>query len=475
MDPTYIHRSAGHQRTVAIIGGGFSGLSVATRLLRDARAGDLRVVLIERAPHVGRGVAYAARAFPYLLNVPAAGMSADADQPLDFVDFARGRGVAADASSFLPRALYGDYLEQRFLLALRTSAASFERMQRNAIDLTRSPERRWRVQFAGGTSIDADDVVLALGNPPPAPLRGAGELGDLLIDAWDETARLRTDQDVLIVGTGLTMADYVMRASASRNPPRLHAISRHGRLPAAQTDFAREAFVGDAAALQAAATTSLSALVSLVRGDVAEAASRGHDWREVVAFVRSQAPALWPRLAERERLRFLRHVRAHWDAHRHRLPSVTYERLVELRAMGLLRVRAARIERLERAGSGVRAVLRPRGTSSIEVRYFDGVVNCTGPDYCPLRTREPLLRSLLQQDLIAPDEAGTGLHTHDSGAVLDAARQVVPNLFYVGPMLRATHWEATSVPELRSHVARVTDTLLQRMTAVREPLLRITV
>jgi uncharacterized NAD(P)/FAD-binding protein YdhS len=27
-------------------------------------------------------------------------------------------------------------------------------------------------------------------------------------------------------------------------------------------------------------------------------------------------------------------------------------------------------------------------------------------------------------------------------------------LFYAGPLLRARHWEATAVPELRVHVAR---------------------
>jgi hypothetical protein len=33
-------------------------------------------------------------------------------------------------------------------------------------------------------------------------------------------------------------------------------------------------------------------------------------------------------------------------------------------------------------------------------------------------------------------------------------------LFYLGPMLRATHWEATAATELRDHAARLAAHLL---------------
>ena len=32
------------------------------------------------------------------------------------------------------------------------------------------------------------------------------------------------------------------------------------------------------------------------------------------------APTIWQRLSEHDRVRFMRHLRAFWDAHRHRLP-----------------------------------------------------------------------------------------------------------------------------------------------------------
>ena len=66
---------------------------------------------------MGRGVAYAARDYPYLLNVPAARLSADSKDALQFLRFAQRRFPAADGEDFLPRALYGDYLQEVLLQA----------------------------------------------------------------------------------------------------------------------------------------------------------------------------------------------------------------------------------------------------------------------------------------------------------------------------------------------------------------------
>ena len=60
-------------RTIAIVGAGFSGTAVAINLLQHSSGTALRVVLVDPAS-AGRGVAYANRDYPYLLNVPAGRM-----------------------------------------------------------------------------------------------------------------------------------------------------------------------------------------------------------------------------------------------------------------------------------------------------------------------------------------------------------------------------------------------------------------
>src|SRR6202167_2730340 len=73
---------------IAIVGGGFSGTATAINLLRDPGARPLRIHLIERGSEFGRGLAYARREYPYLLNVPASRMSATIADPDEFLRYA---------------------------------------------------------------------------------------------------------------------------------------------------------------------------------------------------------------------------------------------------------------------------------------------------------------------------------------------------------------------------------------------------
>ena len=64
------------------------------------------------------------------------------------------------------------------------------------------------------------------------------------------------------------------------------------------------------------------------------------------------------------------------------------------------------------------------------------------------------MQSLVAQGLCEPDSLGLGWGTDPSGRLLDANGEASKILYYAGPMLRARHWEAVAVPELRVHVQR---------------------
>src|SRR5258708_17515682 len=109
--------------TLIIVGAGFSGTVLAANLLRRPPPEPTDIVLIERGSTMGRGVAYAEGELPYLLNVPAARLSADSRDPLQFLRFAQRHMPNADGEDFLPRALYGDYLQDVLLQAERAAPA----------------------------------------------------------------------------------------------------------------------------------------------------------------------------------------------------------------------------------------------------------------------------------------------------------------------------------------------------------------
>ena len=74
MGPPNTLGSDWRSRTIAIVGAGFSGTTLAIRLLRDPTPGPSRIVLIERAARVGCGLAYSSANSGALLNVTAARM-----------------------------------------------------------------------------------------------------------------------------------------------------------------------------------------------------------------------------------------------------------------------------------------------------------------------------------------------------------------------------------------------------------------
>jgi uncharacterized NAD(P)/FAD-binding protein YdhS len=445
-----------------IVGGGFSGTVLAANLLRRPPVEPTRLVLVERAAEIGRGAAYADRGFPYLLNVPASRMSANSSAPQEFVEFARRRMPNASGDDFLPRALYGEYL-QEVLLAAELSAPRNIRLEivRGTVTNIRRIERHLplQVELDDGRRFTADDVVLAPGNPKPASLAAAKNVLQhpaYVADPWASDLKFSSDQTILLIGTGLTTADVVNLASADpKRVPTLHALSRHGLVPPRQTAFRPDAFKGDGNALLLAASTSLRGLNRSVRLLANEAEQMGGDWREAITFVRNMAPTIWQRLPERDRIRFLRHVRAYWDVHRHRLPPQMIQKIDALRSSRHLTIHAGHIKELIPRDGRIEVIWRARGTQPLRTQQFDRIINCTGPDYAIARSTEPLWRNLVQCGLCVADSLGLGLRTGPNGAVIDADGWPGPHLFYVGPMLRADLWEATAAHELRGHAEKL--------------------
>jgi uncharacterized NAD(P)/FAD-binding protein YdhS len=442
---------------ISIVGAGFSGTVLAAHLLRRPPPAATDVVLIERDCEIGRGVAYAARDFPYLLNVPAARLSADAQDPLQFLRFAQHHVAGADGEDFLPRALYGDYIRD-VLLQAELAAPAHVRLVR-LVDEVKHITRPgggqpFAVEFADRPPVRANRVILAVGNSPPplppwsAPVR---DHHAYLHDPWMLPSRLTHSHTVLIVGNGLTMADVALALSEDESrAPQLLTISRRGLVPLPQATFRPGAVRGDGAAMLACAH-SLPRVLAMAREWIRQAEQNGGDWREVVTFIRHLAPALWSRLPPAERRRFVRHLQPHWDVHRHRLPPQMGARITALRSSGKLRVNAGRIDSLMADGSRLRVNWRPRGGRSIATLTVDCVINATGPGTGLERSTSPLLSSMRQAGLVSADALDLGLRTAQFGACIDAQGVPSEDLYYLGPMLRADHWEATAATELRDH------------------------
>jgi len=449
------------RKTFVIVGAGFSGTVLAANLLRRPAAAGADVVLIERSAIMGRGVAYAAHAFPYLLNVPAGRVSADSRDPLQFLRFARARLPNVDGEDFLPRALYGDYLQD---LLLRAECESQPNMRLIKVfgevtGIVRAQSgTALGAEFADRAPIFGDALILALGSPPaPLPPWAAKLKGHAAFrhDPRDLPQSLTTEQSVLIVGNGLTMADAA--AVLSRHPgqvPTLYTISRRGLLPKTQTTFHTNAMRGSGETLLSS-THSLRKLLRACRELAGEIEKLGGDWREAVAFIRNLVPAMWRRMPDTERRRFVRHLQVHWETFRHRLPPQLTERLENLRRSGKLNIRAGRIQEVVAVGGRLAVAWRPRGSGATEQLTVDALVNATGPNYNIERSADPLIVSLRDSGWVSTDALKLGIRTAGFGACVDVDGRPSQSLYYLGPMLRADHLDATAAVELSGHAEQL--------------------
>ena len=453
------------RKTFVIVGAGFSGTVLAVNLLRHPPSDGADIVLIERREAMGRGVAYAAHEFPYLLNVPAGRSSAVSRDQLQFLHFAQARVPNADAEDFLPRALYGEYLQDLLASAERDAPPNvrLRRVHGEVTDILQvdgvqvDGAAPLAAQFADRAPILGNVMVLALGNPPaPLPpwaeaLRGHAAFREDPRDLPELTA----DQSVLIVGNGLTMADAA--AALSRHPdriPTLHTISRRGLIPKTQTEFNVDAMRGNGEALLAS-THSLKKLLRACRNLAREVEGLGGDWREAVAFIRGLVPALWRALPDAERRRFVRHLQVHWDTYRHRLPPQLAERIEHLRRSGKLQIHAGRIQDVTPAQRGLRVTWRPRGSRTPQEMTVAMVVNATGPNYNIERAVDPLIVSLRSAGMISSDVLNLGLRSARFGACVDREGRVSRQLYYLGPLLRAEHLDVTAAAELSMHAEQL--------------------
>ena len=455
---------------VAIVGAGFSGTALAIHLLREAAAAasprHMRIALVDPRPEIGAGVAYATRDYPYPLNVAAGQMSVDGGRPGDFLDYLKTQGIHASPGDYLPRQVYGDYLRARFAEARAAAPKNVECVHHRASawQLRRNDDR-WLLWLDDGTPLPADDVVLALGNPPPATPAELAHLAHsarYVSDPWS-IGTLANQEDigsVLLVGSGLTMVDAALRLAALRPRVRhIHVLSRHGWMPESQASAPLPAIKPDVAGALEAARGSTRRLVRAFRTLTEAVDNAGGDWREVLGLARGQLAEQWRTLDHTQRARFLRHARSAWDVNRHRVPAGPLSAVRSLARAGVLDVHAGRLEEVNELDDAVEVIWRPRGAARTRAWLVDRVINCTGPECRAGRVADPLVQSLLSSGTIRPDALSLGIDIADDGRPVSRDGTPVDRLYYLGPWLRARDWEATAVPELREHAAALARSL----------------
>ena len=459
--------------SVAIVGGGFSGTTLAIALADTAPPG-LSIRLIEQTATAGPGLAYGTQGDVELLNVPASRMSAFADRPSDFLDWLRARSASSpdravpEAGCFASRRLYGIYLQDLLAEALRRAPPNRLAVVRGqAVALSRTPHGM-AVSLADGRRMEASVAVLATGGTPPAPpaIPGCSALDPTSYreNPWarDTIDDLPPEAAVLTIGSGLTMIDTVCRLLDRGHTGPISVLSRRGLVSLAHVPS------GLAAALPVPPDLPRTplGLTRYLRGEAARLAAAGETWHGAIDGLRPVAQAIWRGWNEAERSGFLRHLRPFWDIHRHRMPAAVAARVRAARESGQIQVLAGRLVRFDPVEGAVRATWRRRGGDAEETFLVHRVVNCTGPTTDVRLFPDPLTRALLEDGLARSDRFGLGFDTTAEDRVVDRTGIGSDRLFAIGPICRPEAWEIVAVPDIRVRSValsrRIADTLASR-------------
>lgn len=434
---------------VMIVGGGFSGSMLAARL---AEAGVASTV-VDRGGRFGTGVAYSAAFDGHLLNVRADRMGAVDGRPDGFLQWlSRRHPDRAEPDAFLPRRLYGAYLQDRLGAVAQANPGLIKEIAGEVVAVTDGA-----VRLADGRDLAADAVVLATGNPAPR-LAGREQAGRLIADPWaaDALARIRRDDDLIILGSGLTMADVVLWLESRGWGGSATVISRRGLQP--RSHAARHA-------RPLPPTPALSEGPLSRRLAEFRRMSREAGWQAVMEGLRPVTAELWREADIAARARFLRHLRPWWDVHRHRIPPSVAETLQQLERSGRLTVVAGRIESVTAAADGVRVGWRPAGEAEARQLTATRAIDCTGPGHAPLEA--PLTAALVAQGRARLEPLGLGLDLDPEGRAIRADGSSDPSLFVLGPPAWAAFWETTAVPDIRGRLERLAAVLVAQTSASR--------
>jgi uncharacterized NAD(P)/FAD-binding protein YdhS len=429
---------------VAIIGGGFSGTILAAQLARRG----IGSLLIDGSGRMGRGVAYSTSEPAHLLNVRAEGMSAWAGEPDHFAK--RFEVEGGDKRGFAQRRQFGQYLSD--ILDEAVLSGNTELSHQSAVRASRAGDG-WRVDLDGGESVEADALVLAVGNQEPEPLSAFGGAGSRFIrNPWGAEARAAVRELIegggtaLLVGTGLTMVDLVLSLDAAGHRGKIVALSRRGLIPRSHADF-------DPAPVERQELPD-GDLLGLWRWLRRRGGEVG--WRAAIDSLRPHTQGLWQSLDGAAQRRFLRHGRPWWDVHRHRIAPEVGRTLAQLIGEGRLEILAGRIISAQDTGEALEVSFRRRSASQPQSAEVAFAFNCTGPLHSIARTRDPLLRSLFDSGQIRPDHLGIGLDVDERSRAAEGA-------WALGPLTKGRYWEIIAVPDIRDQAAAVADDIEQEL------------
>lgn len=420
---------------VTIVGGGFTGASVAVQLV-SASPVAIEATIVEPRLSIGAGLAYSTDDQDHRLNAPIEGHLLDPSDPLalqrwcrkhDVAENDRG-AVASDGSLFLRRKDFGAFVSETVQSHARLATGSTIRHLRDMATDASPRAGAVDVRTRDGCLLTSELLVVATGNVTPrlpaefAQNMSASSAVVAVPTDLERVHQVPKSARVLLIGSGLTALDVLSTMLKSGHRGAITAISRRGLRPhanrpmttAPNLDITRallDRVEGPVASFirEAGTPPTTLGLLRALRSQIRVVESTGDTWHTAFDELRDVVWQVWPTLPTSEKKRFMKHLRSWWDVHRFRCPPQNDAMVRDAERNGRVVFRAARLHAVaEEADGRIHVVLRDRGRQVLQTAHFDAVINCTGIDAAAGARSNPFLASLYRAGSIRADESGFG-------------------------------------------------------------------
>lgn len=438
-------------KTIIIIGAGFSGVMTAVNLIKFSEQ-PLKIYLADSRKERAKGLAYSTNNDLHLLNVPAGKMGAFHDDIENFYKWIKEHYSQFKADDFVPRRIYGEYLDSIFSEYKKKALSKniqLNEINDKAIDIT-IINNRYQVAFKYHEMIIADKVILATGNFPPRNISVTTpefyKSESYFQNPWGEKVFEKlTDNNILLIGSGLTMVDLVLSLFQRNYHGKVYVISPHGYIPRVHEKTQDYPYFFDENNLP----ETVKHAFKIIKNEIKKAEKQGISWHSVVDSIRPFTQKIWLNFSTEEKNKFMKYLRHRWGVLRHRMAPQVSEIFNSLLKNKQIEIFAGKIISFDESENNIKVVFKNRKSNNIQEIRVEKVINCTGPESDITRIDDQLIKNLLEKKLIKPDSIKLGIDASPTGNILNENNEVEKNFFTIGNNLKGVLWESTAVPELR--------------------------
>jgi uncharacterized NAD(P)/FAD-binding protein YdhS len=427
--------------TIAIIGGGISGTLTVLNLIKQSKS-PLKVIWFDANDHFCKGLAYSTSDKHHLLNVRANNMSVFVDEPHHFVEWLSLNHSHYLATDFIPRKLYGEYVQNTFEVLKNTNSfVSITQIAEEVIDVKHIDKG---FELKTTQNYTAQKLVLAFGNFLPAHPRS---LSTKFIESecYFQNAfhpgliqKAITKTNITIIGSGLTMIDVIISLHHHLYTGKINIISPHAYIP--QPHY-QNPLPGVKPFIEEDKIYRLAEVFSLVNKQLKKAQNEELNPHSVIDVMRPYLQSIWLNFTLPEKQQFLRHLRHKWGVARHRAPSKSMTVFEQLHSSGVITLLKGKIFDIKIVDSDFE-IYYSNSKSNKASFNTELIINCTGPESNYSNIPSTFVKNLLKNDIFKPDSINYGINASKNG-------EIAPNMYTLGPPLKGILWESTAVPEIR--------------------------